>query len=112
MVVGGIICSADAFIYSNRALITELAARYRLPALYGIPGRAVEGGLIYYGPISSTRTARLPAASIGYSAAKSQQTCQSSKPNKLRMGINMKTAAALGLTVPRTLRASADEVIE
>jgi putative tryptophan/tyrosine transport system substrate-binding protein len=45
---GGLIISPDAFLYQNRKLIIELAARHRLPAVYGLPGTAAEGGLIYY----------------------------------------------------------------
>lgn len=45
---GGLIISPDSFNYTNRKLIIELAARHRLPAVYGILGTAAEGGLIYY----------------------------------------------------------------
>jgi putative ABC transport system substrate-binding protein len=43
-----LIPSADAFIYANRKSIIGLAARHRLPAIYGIPGAAADGGLMYY----------------------------------------------------------------
>jgi putative ABC transport system substrate-binding protein len=46
---GGLIFSPDAFTHTNRASIIELAARHRLPAIYGIPSTAAEGGLIFYG---------------------------------------------------------------
>jgi putative ABC transport system substrate-binding protein len=46
---GGLIISTDTFLYTNRKLIFKLAARHRLPAIYGILGTAGEGGLIYYG---------------------------------------------------------------
>jgi putative ABC transport system substrate-binding protein len=45
---GGLIVSADAFNLANRKLIVDLAGRHRLPTIYGMPGSASEGGLIYY----------------------------------------------------------------
>jgi hypothetical protein len=45
---GGLILSPDAFIYTNRKLIIELASRYQLPAIFGIPSTAADGGLIFY----------------------------------------------------------------
>src|SRR5258707_13985755 len=45
---GGLILSPDSFIYTNRKLIIDLAARHRLPAVFGIPSTAADGGLIFY----------------------------------------------------------------
>ena len=45
---GGVIFNADAFVLTNRAAAIDLAARYRVPAIYGIPTTAAEGGLVYY----------------------------------------------------------------
>jgi putative ABC transport system substrate-binding protein len=109
---GGIICSADPFNYSNRALIIELAARHGLPAIYGIPGTAAEGGLIYYcvDIVDSYRKAAAYVDRILRGERPGDLPVQ--QPTKFQMAINVKTATALGLTVPNTLLVSADEVIE
>jgi putative tryptophan/tyrosine transport system substrate-binding protein len=109
---GGLIVSADAFNLANRELIIQLAARHQLPAIYGIPGTAADGGLIYYGGDidDSFREAVNYVDRILRGANPADLPVQ--QPRKFAMTINLKTAKALGLTVPLTLHVAADEVFE
>ena len=108
----GIIFSPDAFLYQNRKLIIELAAWHRVPAVYGLPGTAAEGGLIYY-VVDIVDLCRKAAAYIDrILRGEKPADLPVQQPTKFEMTINVKTAKALGLTVPNTLLALADEVIE
>jgi putative ABC transport system substrate-binding protein len=109
---GGLIVSADAFNLANRELIIQLAARHQLPAIYGFPGTAADGGLIYYGGDidDSFREAVNYVDRILRGANPADLPVQ--QPRKFAMTINLKTANALGLTVPLTLHVAADEVFE
>ena len=97
---------------SHRDLIIELAARYKLPAVYYERFFAVSGGLISYGVdrIHQYRQAAGYVDRILKGENPADMPVQA--PTKYQMVINLKTAKALGLTVPPTLLASADEVIE
>jgi putative tryptophan/tyrosine transport system substrate-binding protein len=109
---GAVIAAADPFIVTNRALIISLAERYQMPALYSVRQSATEGGLMSYGP----DTADIFRRSASYvdrilkGARPAELPVQ--QPVKFELVINLKTAKALGLDVPPTLLARADEVIE
>jgi putative ABC transport system substrate-binding protein len=109
---GGLIVSADAFNLANRKLIMDLAARYRVPAIYGFPALAAEGGLIYYNVefIEQYRSAAGYVARILHGEKAGDLPVQ--QPARFELRINMQTAKSLGLTVPPALLAIADEVIE
>jgi putative ABC transport system substrate-binding protein len=109
---GGLIVSADAFNLANRKLIMDLAARHRVPAIYGFPALAAEGGLIYYNVefVDQYRSAADYVARILRGEKAGDLPVQ--QPAKFELRINMQTAKSLGLEVPPTLRALADEVIE
>lgn len=109
---GGLIVSADGFNSSNEKLIIDLAARYQLPAIYGIPGTAAGGGLVYYcvDIVDSYRKAAVYVDRILRGEKVANLPVQ--QPTKFAMTINRKTAQSLGLTVPDTLLVLADEVIE
>jgi putative tryptophan/tyrosine transport system substrate-binding protein len=109
---GGLIVSADAFNLANRKLIMDLAARHRVPAIYGFPALAAEGGLIYYNVefIDQYRSAAGYVARILHGEKAGDLPVQ--QPARFELRINLKTAKALGLTVPDTLLAQATEVIE
>jgi ABC-type uncharacterized transport system substrate-binding protein len=107
-----IVVMGDALMIKNATRVTALAAKHRLPAIYQFRLFATNGGLVSYGPdiadilrragdyvdkiLKGTKPADLPVE----------------QPTKFELVINLKAAKALGLTVPPTLLATADEVIE
>ena len=109
---GGLIVSADAFNLANRKLIVDLAARHRVPAIYGFPALASEGGLLYYNVefIDQYRFAAVYVGRILRGEKAGDLPVQ--QPTRFELRINMQTAKSLGLDVPPTLLAIADEVIE
>jgi putative tryptophan/tyrosine transport system substrate-binding protein len=108
---GGLIIMPDSFANVHRAQITSLAAQYRIPTVY--PYRLFDAGaLLMYGidPLDQFRRAATYADRILKGAKPSELPVQA--PVKFELVINLKTAKALGLDVPPTLLARADEVIE
>src|SRR5262249_32578705 len=110
--VGGVIMNADPFFNSRRQEIVELAMRHRLPAIYPWPDLATSGGLIAYGTSLTDvyRQVGIFAGRILNGAKPADLPVQ--RPTKFDLVINLKTANALGLTVPQSLLMQADEVIE
>jgi putative ABC transport system substrate-binding protein len=109
---GGLIFPSDSFVYVNRKLIIERAARYRLPAIYASRDQVADGALMSYG----IDVADLFRQAAGYAdrilrgAKPADLPVQ--QPTKFKLVINLKTANALGLDVPLHLQQLADEVIE
>jgi putative ABC transport system substrate-binding protein len=109
---GGIIVITDTFLTEHHALIIELAMRYRLPAICGVRTFVPGGGLMAYSadyPDIYHRAAGY-VDRILHGASPAELPVQ--EPAKFMLSINLKTAAAIGLGLPQTLIARADEVIE
>jgi putative ABC transport system substrate-binding protein len=107
-----LVCGTDAFIQANRHLIVELAAKSRLPSIYGYADFADTGGLMSYSvnyPDLYFRAAGLVAKILNGTRPGDLPVEQ---PTKFKLVINLKTAKALGLDVPDRLLTLADEVIE
>jgi putative ABC transport system substrate-binding protein len=102
----------DTFNIVHRARIIELAARHRLPTIYPYTFAARDGGLISYGvdPVDLFRRAADYVDRILKGVTPADLPMQA--PIKFELAVNLKTAMALKLTVPPTLLAIADEVIE
>jgi ABC-type uncharacterized transport system substrate-binding protein len=110
--VQALIVVTDAILYSQRSQILDLAAGNRLPAMYPYRDFPEAGGLMSYAP--SDRDLFRRAASYVDRILKGANPgdLPVEQPTKFELVINLKTAKALGLAVPPTLLASADEVIE
>ena len=109
---GGLVLPADQFNILHRDLIIALAARHRLPAIYAYRTHVAAGGLMSYGIDFSALYA--PAAGYVDRILKGEKPSDLpvQSPTKYQLTINLKTAKTLGLTLPPTLLARADEVIE
>ena len=108
----GLIVLPDAFNIANRDLIITLAARYRIPAIYNGALYANSGGLIAYG-IDFTETFRQAAGYIDRILKGTKPgELPIQQPTKFELVVNLKTAKALGLTIPETFLVRADKVIE
>jgi putative tryptophan/tyrosine transport system substrate-binding protein len=103
---------SDAQFFSARRQITSLAATHRLPAMYESRESVVDGGLISYGASIPDLTRRTAAFVVKVINGAKPADLPIEQPTKFELIINLKTAKALGLEVPPTLLARADEVIE
>jgi putative ABC transport system substrate-binding protein len=108
----GLITASSPLVISNRDLIISLAARHRLPTTYPFRSFVTAGGLICYGadPIDPHRQAAGYVDRILKGEKPADLPVQA--PNKYELAINLKTAKALGLTIPLAVLARADAVIE
>jgi putative ABC transport system substrate-binding protein len=108
----GLIVTGGPQITSHRDLIIALAARHRLPAVYYQRFWALSGGLISYGPDFLDQFRRAAAYVDRILKGEKPADMPVQAATKFDLVINLKTAKALGLDVPHSLLARADEVIE
>jgi putative ABC transport system substrate-binding protein len=109
---GGLIVTAAAFTVINRVLIARLAAQHRLPAVYPRRIYAADGGLVSYGFDVNVQV-RLAAGYVDrILRGEKPSDMPVQVPTKYDLTINLNAARALGLTIPSTVLARADEVIE
>jgi ABC-type uncharacterized transport system substrate-binding protein len=109
---GGLIAAADPFNTARRAQIMTLAQRHQLPAIYYLRQFAAEGGLMSYGPDPNDIVRRSASYVDRILKGVKPADLPVQAPTKFDLVVNLTTAKALGLEVPATLLARADEVIE
>jgi putative ABC transport system substrate-binding protein len=109
---GGLVVMPDVFMFTHRAPIILAAARNNVPAVYSLPDFVRDGGLLSYGPdrVDNFRRAATYVDRILRGAKPGDLPVQF--PAKYEMAMNLKTAKALGLTVPQSILLRADKVIE
>jgi putative tryptophan/tyrosine transport system substrate-binding protein len=108
----GLIVPADGFLVPHRKLIIELAARYRLPAIYGVSYLTAESGLASYGVNLPEQNRQIADYVDRIFRGEKVGDLPVQQPTKYELIINLKTAKALGLTIPPGVLAITDEVIE
>lgn len=110
--VGGLVVFTHGFAVLNGARIIELAARKRLPILYGWRDFVDDGGLMSYGPDIDVLVRRAAVYVDLIIKGARAGDLPFEQPTRFQLVINLKTAAALGLTIPPSVLIRADEVIE
>ena len=107
-----VIVLTDPILFSQRKRTVDLANKYKLPAVYFFQGFVEEGGLMSYGPSDADLFRRAAGYVDRILKGTKPGELPVEQPTKFDLYINLKTAKALGLTIPATLLATADEVIE
>jgi putative ABC transport system substrate-binding protein len=110
--VDGLYVCADPLVTANRVRINTLALGARLPTMHGFRELVEAGGLMSYGPNFSDLFRHAAGLVDKVLRGAEPSNLPVEQPTKFELVINLKTAKALGLDIPPTLRARADEVIE
>src|SRR5262249_30431991 len=108
----GLVVPASGVATSHSGFIVELAARYKLPAVYAFRDIVIDGGLVSYGPDWLDQYRRSADYVDRILRGEKPADLPVQAPTKYELVVNLKTAKALGLTVADSLVARADEVIE
>ena len=109
---GGMIVIPDVYTVAHRQRIIALAAEHRVPAVYGFPYFARDGGLVSYGPDPADQYRKAATYVVRILKGEKPADLPVQAPTKFELIINLKTAKALGLDVPLQLQQRADQVIE
>lgn len=108
----GLIVTSSRLARAHRDLIVDLAARNRLPAIYAFRVFVADGGLMAYGPDATTPYRRAAGYIDRILKGEKPANLPVQAPTKYELTINLKAATAIGLTVPTSLLARADDIIE
>jgi putative ABC transport system substrate-binding protein len=103
---------ADNVMFGNRKKVADLALRHRLPMIHSFPPEVRDGGLMFYGPSNEENYQRSAALADRILKGARPGELPVEQPTKYELIINLKTARALGLTMPESFLLRADEVIE
>jgi putative ABC transport system substrate-binding protein len=110
--VGALLVLSDAMLSSHRTRLADLAVRSRLPSAYAVRESVEAGGLMSYGPSFLDLYRRSAAYVDKILKGAKPADLPVEQPTKFELVINLKTAKALGLTIPPSLLQRADQVIE
>jgi putative ABC transport system substrate-binding protein len=108
----GVVAMPDSFLFVHRSQVSNLAAHHRVPAVYALRSHVMSGGLIPYGVDVLEQYAQAATYTDCILKGEKPNNLPVQLPTKFELVVNLKTATALGLTIPPSLLARADEVIE
>jgi putative tryptophan/tyrosine transport system substrate-binding protein len=109
---GAVVVLVDAMLIDQRTRVADLAAKHRLPSIYGLIEFVEAGGLLFYGAHDASRFRRAAMFVDKILKGAKPADLPIEQPTKFELVINRKTAKALGFTIPQSLLLRADQVIE